>query len=430
MNKNDRAWRSFFDRTDALSQIEAQGYCYVDATALKQSGKREPRLMAKLDTLSARPSIFKQRDLTIFPVENGRYIIFRDPDERSYFELPTDRDELPVQVHTSAVDLATFDSYPGSERPSESQAIDFAYVSSLIKAFTGDQGLHLTIRGRLFSGAFHFRLPITNHPVDVSGVQIEVDAGYESPSAIYLIEAKVGKRDDFHIRQLYYPYLEWSRRSTKRIVPIFLVYSAGRYYFYEFAFSEAFGALRLGRSACYAINESPLAQLDLDDLLAVPTLDAEPAVPYPQADDLDKVIDLIPLVAEGTGTKAGIAEAFEFDERQGDYYGNAARYLGLLDRQHRRFVLTELGRRFAQTRSAAERASILAQQIAARPTFHVLLGLLRQRGLQLDRILTAEIMNTVKEYKKLGQKTLRRRAGTVRSWLKWLLDNTTLGGQR
>jgi hypothetical protein len=427
MTKNDRAWRRFFDGTDALSRIGARGYCYVDAASLKQIGDREPRLMAKLDTLSARPSIFRKRDLTIFPVENGRYILFRDPDERSYFRLPTERDELPVQVYRSTVDLTTFDSYPGAERPSESQALDFAYVSSLIKTFTGEQDVYLTIRGRLFSGEFHFQLPVTEHLVTVSGVQIEVDAGYESPSAIYLIEAKVGKRDDFHIRQLYYPYLEWRQRSAKRIVPIFLVHSVGRYYFYEFAFSEQFGDLSLTRSACYAIDESPMAELDLDDLLAIPVLGAEPDVPYPQADDLDKVIDLIPLVADGTDTKAGIAEAFEFEERQGDYYANAASYLGFLSRGRRRFVLTELGQHFAQTRSTVRRTKMLARQIAARPTFHALLELLKERDVQLDSIRRAEIARTIQAYTNLSGTTFVRRAATVRSWLRWLLQNTTLG---
>ena len=128
---------------------------------------------------------------------------------------------LTIEPFRPSQDLRAFDSYPGSQRLSESQAIDFAYISSLIQTFVGIEQMYLTIRGRLFSGAFSFRLPASfwlpagGHKVDISRVQIEVDAGYESNESICLIEAKVGKRDDFHIRQLYYPYLEWSRRFWK-----------------------------------------------------------------------------------------------------------------------------------------------------------------------------------------------------------------------
>ena len=116
--------------------------------------------------------------------------------------------ERQPEVHHSGVNLSTFDSYPGSQQLNESQAIDFAHLTSLLQRFTGEDNLYFTIRGRLYSGQFSFELPSCDHAVDVTGVQIEVDAGFESHSAIFLIEVKVGRREDFHIRQLYYPYLE------------------------------------------------------------------------------------------------------------------------------------------------------------------------------------------------------------------------------
>jgi len=232
MSKNDEAWQRFFDETDTLAKIEREGLCYVSARDLKQIGRREPRLMAKLDTLAVRPEVFKENSLTIFPVKNGEYVLFKDPTRKSYYRFSRKESDLPVTVYDSQVDLLSFDAYPGGQGLSECQAIDFAYIASLIKHFTGDERLSLVIRGRLFSGAFHFRLPADNRRIAVSGVQIEVDAGYESPDGLYLVEAKVGKRDDFHIRQLYYPFLEWSNRSRKRIVLIFLVYTNGKYYLY------------------------------------------------------------------------------------------------------------------------------------------------------------------------------------------------------
>jgi hypothetical protein len=426
MSKNDRAWRKFFEETDALKTIRQEGLCHVLASDLKRVAGREPRLMAKLDTLAIRPRIFKQYSLTIFPVKNGEYVIFEDPEEKSYYSFSREESSLPVSVYDSQVDLTSFDAYPDTQNLSESQAIDFAYIASLIKHFTGDENLCLAIRGRLFSGAFHFHLPNSNRRVEVSGVQIEVDAGYESPNGIYLIEAKVGKREDFHIRQLYYPYLEWSHRSGKRIVPIFLVHTNGKYYLYEFSFSQDFGDLQVARSRCFSINESPIVRIPIKDLLAAYKVGSEPRVPYPQANDLDKVVDLVSLIDSGVDTKDTIADFFEFDERQGDYYANAGRYLGLLDRHGSQFVLTGLGRQFVQIRSVSGKSRLLIEQLLTRPTFRANLELLLQHGMELETVSNEEIARVVEQFTDLSGSTPGRRASTVRSWLRWILENSDI----
>jgi hypothetical protein len=259
-------------------------------------------------------------------------------------------------------------------------------------------------------------------------VQIEVDAGYESPDGLYLIEAKVGKRDDFHIRQLYYPFLEWSNRSRKRIVPIFLAYTNGKYYLYEFSFSDAFGELHVTRSGCFVINESPIPRIDIRALLRMLPVSIEPLAPYPQANDLDKVADLIPLVESGLETKAEIAEFFEFDERQGDYYANAGRYLGLLEREDHRYVVTDLGRQFIQTRSIAEKSRLLIEQLLMRPTFRTTFELLLQRNLVLDAVSNDEIAAAIAQFTNLRGTTPGRRASTVRSWFGWILRNSQIVG--
>src|SRR5215203_2713016 len=245
MAERDEAWQRFFEQTDTLHQIAQRGYCYVTADDLKRYGQREPRLMAKIDTLAERPRAFKDHHLSIFPTRNGVYILFRDLENRTYYRFGDAMDTLPIQEYVANADLFAYDSFPGPQRLNESQAIDFAYISGLLQHFTEDSHLHLTIRGRAYSNPFGFNLPFTlsgsRHAVEVASVQIEIDAGYESASSIYLIEAKVGRRDDFNIRQLYYPYLEWSTRSQKRIVPIFLVYTNGITYLTEFGFAHDFG---------------------------------------------------------------------------------------------------------------------------------------------------------------------------------------------
>ena len=256
MTKNDTAWDLVFEKTDTLKRIEHDGFAVLTADQLKLLGNREPRLMAKQDTLKSRPGIFKQHDIAIFPIKNGEYILFSDPEQRTFYKFKKEESSPPINIYESEIDLLSFNSYPRDGSFTESQAIDFAYVSSLLRTFLREESMHLTIRGRVRSGEFQFVLPGTQHSVNVSGVQIEVDADYESENCIYLIEAKIGRRDNFHIRQLFYPYLEWSRRSQKRIRPIFLAYTNSKYFLYEFGLTPIFGELQVIQQRGFTINES------------------------------------------------------------------------------------------------------------------------------------------------------------------------------
>lgn len=425
MPENDDAWQRFFEQSSALHEIAQNGHCYVSAEELKHYGQREPRLMAKIDTLAERPRSFKEHQLAILPTRNGHYMLFRDPQERSYYRFGDEIDKLSIEEFTTNADLYAYDSFPGPQRLNESQAIDFAYISTLLHHFTQEPQLYLAIRGRAYTNPFQFYLPIGKEAVEVAGVQIEIDAGYESPTAIYLIEAKIGRRDDFNIRQLFYPYLEWSRRSRKRIVPIFLVYTNSKYYLTEFGFAQDFGDLRIVKNACYVVNERPRPSLALGYLLAAtPPTPTEPrGIPYPQADDLDKVLDVVSKVEAGISTKQELADAFDFDERQGDYYANAARYLDLLERVDGGFHTTDIGDQYLQTRSRAMRNELLVRQLLMRPTYRAVFMRLQTFGFDLAQLSDQALAAIIRHHTELGESTVGRRAKTMRSWLINLLRN-------
>jgi hypothetical protein len=430
MTKLDDAWNRFFADTNLLVEINESGYCRITADALKRY--REPRLMAKIDTLAERPDIFVKNNLALFPTRNGEYIIFRDRQNKTYYRFGNEFQNLPIQQYESTVDLFAFNSFPGYQVLNESQAIDFAFISSLLTHFTGDGQLSLTIRGRNFSDSFYFLLPDSGGRVDVTSVQIEIDAGYESPQAIYLIEAKVGQRSDFNIRQLYYPYLNWSSRSQKKIVPIFLAFTNGKYYLTEFRFAQNFGELSVVRNECYVINENPRPQLPLGSLLAETAntwLSHHANVPFPQADDLDKVLDTVSAVDEGVNSRNQLADFFEFDERQGDYYANAASYLGFLSRDTNGFFVTDVGKDYLSLRSRKQRMEMIVRQLLTTPTFHQVLELVQERGLALLQIQPSEVARIIESNTNLTGTTSKRRAQTVRSWLKWLHQNVDLQSQ-
>jgi hypothetical protein len=92
----------------------------------------------------------------------------------------------------------------------ESEYLDNAFNTGIVSAFTEDERLYMTIRGRERTRPFNFRINASSLSVQVNGVQIEADAGYEGERDIVLVEAKIGTRTHFNIRQLYYPFRHFS----------------------------------------------------------------------------------------------------------------------------------------------------------------------------------------------------------------------------
>ncbi len=426
MPKNEEAWQKVFEHLNIGDRLAKQGFVHVSAEDLKEYGKREPRLMAKLDTQEMRPKIFRDLALTIFPVTNGEYIIFKDSELKSYYNFNSLLDDTPIEEYNPTRDMSFFQTLSNKKILSESQAIDFAYLVSLLKTFTGEDELYLTIRGRLFSNSFNFTVPQYNHTVEVTKVQIEVDAGYESRDKIYIIEAKVGKRDNFHIRQLYYPFKDWSIKTTKEVVPIFFTYTNGLFYLTQFKFGDNFGDISVVKSQCFIINENPVQSINLKQLLESTIIEKEPKVPYPQANDLDKVIDIVTHFVEGElDNKQNIATYFDFDERQGDYYANAAIYLGFLERIEARsgkFKLTDIGNRVANCNNRSQRNLILLKQLLKKPSFNGLFKSIKTKS-DLQSISIDTIESVIRKNTTLTLNTPKRRASTVKSWLSWIYKN-------
>lgn len=426
MTQNDEAWEKIFERLPLLPEIERQGFVYVSADDIKAaSDKREPRLLAKQDTINSRPSVFKDNKLSILPVENGRYIIFKDESTKTYYQLKKTLSDILPEEYQPTKDYREYQSLDVRNLSSESQAIDFANLVLLLNSFTNEKELNLTIRGRQRSEKFQIKIPGYPHIAEVSGVQIEVDAGYESPEKIYLIEAKLGRVDDFNIRQLYYPFKDWSCKSTKEIIPLFFVYTNGLFYILQFAFGEEYGELRCVKRKCFTVNDPVKQPVNLKQLLKESHVETEPEVPYPQANDLDKVIDIVTnFHSAELRNKLAIAEFFEFDERQGDYYANAGNYLGLLKRipHSTEFELTREGEFISKSENRSRRNLLLLKQMLKRPSFNEIIRLFESNSRDLNEINDNVLSSIIKKHdNRLNDTTSRRRASTVKNWLRWMV---------
>jgi len=135
------------------------------------------------------------------------------------------------------------------------QHLDFAYASSLVRTFMNDDSLVLTIRGRKYTPQFSFRVGKQN--ISVESVQTEVDAGYEGKNQVVLIEAKNSKTNNTIIRQLFYPFRQWSHHTNKTVKTLFFEKRSNFYSLWQFDFDDIndYNSIKLSKSQKFEIIE-------------------------------------------------------------------------------------------------------------------------------------------------------------------------------
>lgn len=414
--KNEQAWRILFARLHILEQLEKANY--ISITSQEINTVREARLMTKFDHSYQLPAIFREHGLGILPTGRGRYLIGRFSIFHAVEPTPPDR------IHVRPYYL--FESISPTQINSETAAIHYAHLTGILSDFTGDATLFPTLSGRMGTERFSFQIAVGKQysiPIEVENAQIEIDAGYESETALYLIEAKNHLADDFIIRQLYYPYRLWRERIRKPIRLLYLNYTDGNFYLreYDFRDPEYYNSLRLLQSKCYVLDDEHFDATALRKLLATTRVQPESSLPFPQADRLERVINLCEiLLQEGELTKADIVEHYGFVPRQADYYTTAGRYLGLIAESGAGIRLSDAGARIFSLELYARRIAII-ECIASHAVFRQTLLLALESA---ECIPQREKVQAFLEVQTpgLSSTTYYRRTSTVLAWVQWVLQ--------
>lgn len=250
---NDAAWKAIADTYGLEKHNFNHGPFLLVAEQIKKAtahftktNEREVRILCKQDSREDRPAIFKQHGLFLLPTKNGAYAVLKG---EGYVDIPPIRNVTVVYQSTLDFKLET-----SSVGDSEMQHLDFAYASSLIRTFTADPSLVLTIRGRKFTPRFTFR--VGSQQLNVESVQTEVDAGYEGRTQVVLVEAKSVGSSNTIIRQMFYPFRQWQAHTTKPVLTVFFQRDATGYSLWEFRFKDVndYNSIELVRSQKYTIS--------------------------------------------------------------------------------------------------------------------------------------------------------------------------------
>lgn len=423
--KNDVAWEKIFQDYSILEIIAEVGSFEISSATINKY--RESRLMAKFDHSNNLPKIFKAHHLSILPISRSKYIIGHFD---AYLKVNYDSD-----LEATLVDFPpSIESIDPTNLYSESSALSCAFNTNIIHDLLDSENVFYTVFGRMSTGIFNFSikslLNFSTYKINVNNSQCEIDGGFESDKYLLLIEAKLYEVSNFLIRQIYYPYRLWSSKTSKEVIVGLMTYSNSSntfsFFIYKFDKISHYNSIRLIAQKKYILAPEVIQREDISKVFSSISIVSEPlGIPFPQADEFGRVIDLLTLLLDRELTKEEIALNYQFDPRQVNYYTDAARYLGLADKcldqttKEVTFCLTTEGRSLLNKRYKNKILS-LAKKILEHQVFYKTFEYAINNGTVPNKNETCKIITLCKLG--IGHTTISRRSSTVRRWIEWIIS--------
>lgn len=425
ISAND-AWQKLIDKYNIVNKVARDGIFHIRASEIKEF--KEPRLMAKWDCVAALPSVFKSNNLNILPDSRSSYVL---GEFLLYKEIP----ELTEPVNKmDYVELPEYETIDVNNISSESNAINVLILSGILNDFLEAQGTVETFNGRMGTGEFDFVVDTVKgnkQKILVKNAQCEIDGGFENDNDVIIMEAKNVLNEDFHVRQLYYPFRLWKKKVKKPIKLIFSIYSNMIFRLFEYRFLDEndYSSIELVKAKNYSLQDTTIEIKDLIEVsINTPIIykdnqDEDLKVPFIQANSFERVISLLENMKDNPMTTEQISDLMEFDMRQSDYYYNAGAYIGLFEKKSEdkqiKVFLTKLGEEVFSLNYKQRQLKfvelILQHQIFA-DCFSIII---KNGGEMPDKNV---IENMMRSYNVCNEGQIARRASSVQGWLKWIFN--------
>lgn len=420
------AWAMLIEKYDIVNKVIKDGLFHIKASEIK--AYKEPRLMAKWDCIAALPTVLKKYNLNILPDSRSSYVL---GDFLLYKEIPELQEEVFNMDYVEIPDYETIDI---NNISSEAVAINVLVISGILDDFLGVDGTVQTFSGRMGTGEFDFVVDTVRgnkQKIFVKNAQCEIDGGFENEHEVVIMEAKNILNEEFHVRQLYFPYRLWRKKVTKPIRLIFSIYSNMIFRLFEYRFVEIndYSSIELIKTKNYSLQDTTI---DIEDLIEVRNNTKicyqdnqydDLKVPFIQANSFERVISLLENMKDNPMTKEQIAALMVFDERQSDYYYNAGAYLGLFEKKREdkisKVFLTKLGDNVFSL-NYKERQLKFVELILKHQIFADCFDMVINSDGELPNIETIERL--MREYNVCNEGQINRRASSVQGWIKWIFN--------
>lgn len=420
----DKKWQLIFDKYQILEHIDKHGTFTISSLQINEF--KQARLMTKFDYINSLPDLFYSNGLSILPISRGSYIIGRfnayskisntdEEFEKDIIELP-----FPSWIETLNHQNVT----------SEATLLNAAYISGMIHELTGDKKIYQTVSGRGSSESFDFFIRSSHdldkrYSIEVNNSQLEIDAGFETPDSLMLVEAKNNVTSSFLIRQLYYPFRLWEKKIKKKTQPVYLQYKNGIYNFslFEFIDKHDYNSLILLDRKNFVISEPKISTNLIHNILERDKYVQEPIeLPFPQANTFMVIIETLTSIKnseEGKLTLEELTLSNDFVLRQAHYYSRAGAYLGVIKiNNDKTLSLTELGANLINS-SSREQKIILIELVLSHRPFAEAMKLRLRTGRKLSQTETFRLMQQkqlLSSYQ-YSFETQGRRSSTINAWI-------------
>ena len=418
------AWKGILEKYNIVEEVRKNGVFHIKASQIKEF--KEPRLMAKWDSSESLPKSLKDKKLNILPDSRSSYVI---GDFLLYQEIPELVEHVTQMDH---VDIPEYESIDINNINSESNAINVLILSGILDDFLESNDTVETFNGRMGTGVFDFVVNTERNipqKIHVDNAQCEIDGGFENDESVIIMEAKNVVHEDFHVRQLYYPYRLWQKKVEKPIRLIFSVYSNKIYRLFEYRFNELedYSSIELVKTKNYSLQDTTITLDDLIDVrenTSIITDDNQDntSIPFIQANSMDRIVSLLENMYDNPMSMSQIAELMNFEPRQSDYYYSAGKYLGLFEKQnedgHPVVHLTDSGKCIFKM-NYKERQLRLVSLILEHKIFAEFFDYVIENGELPEQ---GDIQERMLELNVCSYKLAGRRSSSVYRWLKWIFN--------
>jgi hypothetical protein len=427
----NEAWRMLVEKYDIINHIKKDGVFHIKASQIKEF--REPRLMAKWDSSDSLPEILRLNKINILPDSRSSYLI---SDYILYEDIPELEEHVNQMDHVS---IPEYESVDINNINSETNAINVLILSGILDDFLQTSQNVSTFNGRMGTGKFDFNISSfsgNKRKVSVNNAQCEIDGGFENDESVIIMEAKNVVHEDFHVRQLYYPYRLWLTKVSKPIRLIFSIYSNKIYRLFEYRFRDIndYSSIELVQMKNYSLQNTNISLNDLIEIrnmTVVKTDDnqdtlSRDSVPFIQANSLDRIISLLENLYDNPMSPVQITELMQFDIRQSDYYFNAGSFLGIFtkvtDDKQKIVELTPLGNELYKLNYKNRQLNFVSL-ILKHQIFADLFDYMIENG---ETPSNKEIENKMRILNVCNEGQIVRRANSVLGWLRWIFNLTKL----
>lgn len=196
------------------------------------------------------------------------------------------------------------------------------------------------------------------------------------------------------------------------------------FFIYRFEDDRNYNSLTLVEQKNYTIAPEKIQLDDVSSIFEKIKLIPEPIdIPFPQADKFERVIDLLSLLVDRDLTKEEITENYQFDRRQTQYYTDAGRYLGLVNKyidsstNEVTFCLTDEGEIIFKKRHKPKFMALIKKILEYKVFYQVFKSAINHGAIPQNKII-CEIMS--ESDLNINITTIKRRASTVRGWIDWI----------